>query len=110
MMTFSFEQDDITQICHARGLQTLSLGPVAPFDAAAVVMLAGGVVVAFSWSENYGDSSDRRSFGEQLRNGAHAIYSSACPLTIRGCWGCHWAHAGMPAQCTLQFALQCLKA
>ncbi|BDA45879.1 Molybdate-anion transporter [Coccomyxa sp. Obi] len=57
-------------------VETLSLGPVAPFDAAAVVMLTGGVIVAFSWSENYGDNSDRKSFGEQLRNGAHAIYSN----------------------------------
>ena len=86
MMRFSFEYDGIiTGICHAGGLQTLSLGPVAPFDAAAVVMLAGGVVVAFSWSENYGDSSDRKSFCEQLRNGAHAIYSSKRYLTIRFC-------------------------
>lgn len=61
-------------------VETLSFGPVAPFDAAAIVMLSGGAVVAFSWTENYGDCSDRKSFGEQLRAGAHAIYSSACPF------------------------------
>ncbi|GFR46357.1 hypothetical protein Agub_g7865 [Astrephomene gubernaculifera] len=32
----------------------LGLGPVAPFDAAALVLLVGGAVVARSWPENYG--------------------------------------------------------
>lgn len=85
---------------------------MAPFDAAAVVMLAGGVIVAFSWSENYGDSSERKSFGEQLRNGAHAIYSSTRPLTT---WGCEsrdraHTHVPVPAQDTFQVAVVYLKA
>lgn len=67
-------------------VETLSLGPVAPFDAAAVVMLLGGAVVAPSWTENYGDNSDHKSFGEQLRSGAHAIYTSA-PSGPRISWG-----------------------
>ena len=35
-------------------VQGLGLGPVAPFDAAIVVMLAGGAVVAGTWEENRG--------------------------------------------------------
>jgi hypothetical protein len=48
-------------------------GRVAPFDAAAVVMVLGGVLVLATWSENYGDSSDRVGFASQLQNAAAAI-------------------------------------
>ena len=58
-------------------VETLALGPVAPFDAAAVVMLVGGAVVAACWSENYGDSSDKKGFAEQLQGGARAIARGA---------------------------------
>ena len=55
------------------------LGPVAPFDAAAGVMVAGGVLVALTWTENYGDNSERRSFGAQLHAAGLAIARGACP-------------------------------
>ena len=58
-------------------VDTLALGPVAPFDAAAVVMVIGGVVVLLTWPENFGDASNRHTLGEQLRNAAMAIYSGA---------------------------------
>ena len=32
-------------------------GPVAPFDAAAAVLLVGGLVIATTWGENYGGAS-----------------------------------------------------
>lgn len=35
----------------------LSLGPIIPFDASATVLTIAGLVIAFSWSENYGDCS-----------------------------------------------------
>ena len=94
-------------------VETLSLGPVAPFDAAAggrraqchepdpriscginavhtlpadarlaeictpfsstVVLLIGGAVVISSWSENFGDVTDRSSLPEQLRKASSAI-------------------------------------
>ena len=54
-------------------VETLGLGPVAPFDAAALVMVFGGVIVLFSWTENFGNCSERKSFVEQLKSGAHAI-------------------------------------
>ncbi len=53
------------------------LGPVAPFDAAAAVMAVGGAVVMLTWSENYGDNSERRSFRAQLSSAAHAIAKGA---------------------------------
>ena len=72
------------------------LGPVAPFDAAAGVMLAGGVLVALTWTENYGDNSERRSFGAQLHAAGHAIARGApqgrapgaCPLEAEGNMAC----------------------
>ena len=70
-------------------VETLSLGPVAPFDAAAVVLIVGGVVVAACWTENYGDSSDKKGFAEQLQNGARAIARGAAPPTS-------WAWSGRP--------------
>ena len=48
------------------------------FAAAAGVMLAGGVLVALTWTENYGDNSERRSFGAQLHAAGHAIWRGAC--------------------------------
>lgn len=35
----------------------MKLGPVAPFDAAILVLLIGGVVISLTWSENYGQFS-----------------------------------------------------
>ena len=40
-------------------------GPIAPFDAAAVVLLAGGLVIATTWGENYGGASG----GEEKSDG-----------------------------------------
>ena len=37
----------------------LGLGRVAPFDAAIVAMLAGGVLMAATWPENHGDQAGR---------------------------------------------------
>ena len=56
-------------------VDTLSLGPVAPFDAAAVVMVVGGLVVLATWPENYGDASNKRTLPEQLAGAARAIYN-----------------------------------
>ncbi|CAL5220451.1 g2470 [Coccomyxa viridis] len=54
-------------------VETLGLGPVIPFDTAALVMICGGVLVLFTWTENFGNSSEKRNFLDQLKNGAHAI-------------------------------------
>ena len=70
-------------------VETLGMGPVIPFDTAALVMLCGGVIVLFTWTENFGNSSEKRPFLEQLRNGAHAIANGESPASARPpCFGC----------------------
>ncbi|PNW73975.1 hypothetical protein CHLRE_13g580150v5 [Chlamydomonas reinhardtii] len=54
-------------------VEDLRMGPVAPFDAAIVVMLCGGALVAATWPENYGDAASRRSVLAQLGQGLAAI-------------------------------------
>ena len=54
-------------------VETLALGPVAPFDAAALVLLAGGALVLFTWPENYGDSTHTTSALESFRQAAAHI-------------------------------------
>lgn len=54
-------------------VETFAIGPVAPFDAAAVVMLIGGAIIVTTWTENYGDNSEKRSFVAQCTKAAQAI-------------------------------------
>ena len=54
-------------------VETLALGPVAPFDAAALVLLVGGALVLFTWPENYGDSTHTTSALESFRQAAAHI-------------------------------------
>ena len=35
----------------------MEYGPVAPFDAAVVVLLLASGIVLFTWTENYGDQA-----------------------------------------------------
>ncbi|KAI8466633.1 MAG: hypothetical protein J3K34DRAFT_387375 [Monoraphidium minutum] len=56
-------------------VQGLSLGPVAPFDAAIVAMLAGGVIVATTWEENRGASG-----GEGGGSLARQFYSASLAI------------------------------
>ena len=51
----------------------MALGPVAPFDASATVLLIGGIVIHLTWSENYGDSSDNQTVMQQFQRGYQAI-------------------------------------
>ena len=51
----------------------MSLGPVAPFDAAAVFLAIGGVVIMFSWTENKGDNSDNTSVQQGMKQAYEAI-------------------------------------
>jgi len=64
-------------------VEVASLGPVAPFDAAAGVLAAGGALVALTWTENYGGTSERRSFGAQLVSAAQHIAKGA--PAVPGC-------------------------
>ena len=51
----------------------MSLGPVAPFDAAAVFLAIGGVVIMFSWTENKGDNSENTSVQQGMKQAYEAI-------------------------------------
>ena len=56
-------------------VDTWSLGPVAPFDAAIVVLLIGGAVISATWPENYGDRSHGQGHGvvDQFRAAVKCI-------------------------------------
>ena len=77
-------------------VETFALGPTAPFDAAATVLAVGGLIVATTWPENFGEqkeaapvvaggssssssstaaasSSPKRTFAGQLQHAASAI-------------------------------------
>lgn len=56
-------------------VDTLALGPVAPFDAALCVLAIGMAIILSSWSENYGDPSDNKDLLTQFRGAAVAIAS-----------------------------------
>ncbi|KAH7424929.1 hypothetical protein KP509_11G032000 [Ceratopteris richardii] len=54
---------------------TLSLGPVSPFDAASCFLAFGMAIIIFTWSENYGDPSEGRNLLIQFKAAASAIAS-----------------------------------
>ena len=56
-------------------VEGLNLGPVAPFDAAHVVLLLGGVVVLATWTENFGDEAREQnsSLATQIGTALQAI-------------------------------------
>ncbi|KFK29292.1 hypothetical protein AALP_AA7G114400 [Arabis alpina] len=56
-------------------VHSFSLGPVAPFDAAACFLAIGMAVILSSWTENYGDPSDNKDLLTQFRGAAVAIAS-----------------------------------
>jgi hypothetical protein len=54
-------------------VDTFSLGPVAPFDAAAALLAVGGATIWFTWPENYGDKNVNKTLVEQLREAGQCI-------------------------------------
>lgn len=58
-------------------VETLSWGPVAPFDAAAAVLVVGGGIIATSWTENFGDASEHAPATEGFKKAANLIWSGA---------------------------------
>lgn len=56
-------------------VDTLGLGPVAPFDAASCFLAIGMAIILSSWSENYGDPSENKDLLSQFRGAAVAIAS-----------------------------------
>jgi hypothetical protein len=60
--------------------QGLALGPVAPFDAAIVVLLVGGAAIHFTWRENYGSRGGPPSsalLAGQFGRALHTIHAGA---------------------------------
>ena len=64
-------------------VSTLNMGPVAPFDAAAIALLIGGVAITLLWNENYGDLKHQHSLGQQFQLAWAAIMSGEGP--VRAC-------------------------
>ncbi|KAK3030653.1 hypothetical protein RJ639_035857 [Escallonia herrerae] len=56
-------------------VDSLSLGPVAPFDAAACFLAIGMAIILSSWTENYGDPSENKDLLSQFKGAAAAIAS-----------------------------------
>lgn len=59
-------------------VDTLALGPVAPFDAAACFLAFGMVIILASWTENYGDPENKNLLA-QFKGAAAAIASGESP-------------------------------
>ena len=49
------------------------MGPVAPFDAAATVLLIGGAIIVSKWTENYGDASNQTQVFQGFQKAASLI-------------------------------------
>ncbi|KAK6935594.1 Molybdate-anion transporter [Dillenia turbinata] len=56
-------------------VDTLGFGPVSEFDAAACFLAIGMAIIMSSWSENYGDPSEKKDLLTQFRTAAVAIAS-----------------------------------
>mmetsp|Transcript_27687 Transcript_27687/g.38252 ORF Transcript_27687/g.38252 Transcript_27687/m.38252 type:complete len:459 (-) Transcript_27687:212-1588(-) len=56
-------------------VDNMELGPVIPFDCASVFLGIGGLIIFYTWSENYGDSSENTSLAQQFSKAASAIAS-----------------------------------
>lgn len=59
-------------------VDSLNLGPVAPFDAASCFLAIGMAVILSSWTENYGDPSENKDLLTQFKGAAVAIASGSC--------------------------------
>lgn len=56
-------------------VETVAIGPVAPFDAAAVVLVVGGFIIATTWTENYGDGSENSTAIEGFKKAGALIWN-----------------------------------
>lgn len=57
-------------------LLAASFGSVAPFDASLVLLLAGGIVIALKWKENYGEHEASSSAAASSTQGAAGAFAS----------------------------------
>ncbi|GAB2227595.1 hypothetical protein Droror1_Dr00009420 [Drosera rotundifolia] len=56
-------------------VDTFSLGPVAPFDAASCFLAIGMFIILTTWTENFGDPSESKDLLTQFKGAAVAIAS-----------------------------------
>ncbi|CAI8609486.1 unnamed protein product [Vicia faba] len=56
-------------------VDTLALGPVASFNAAAGFLTIGMIIILSTWTENYGDASENKCLLAQFKGAAVAIAS-----------------------------------
>eukprot|EP00217_Crustomastix_stigmatica_P016284 CAMPEP_0183799658 /NCGR_PEP_ID=MMETSP0803_2-20130417/22369_1 /TAXON_ID=195967 /ORGANISM="Crustomastix stigmata, Strain CCMP3273" /LENGTH=450 /DNA_ID=CAMNT_0026044363 /DNA_START=30 /DNA_END=1379 /DNA_ORIENTATION=- len=56
-------------------VDNFAMGPVAPFDAASVLLCVGAVVIAATWTENYGDASESTTLAQQFSTAVSTITS-----------------------------------
>lgn len=70
-------------------MENLDFGPVAPFDAAATVLTIGGLLIAYTWTENYGDAGSNESATDGFKKAANLIWSGARAPCYACClwWG-----------------------
>ncbi|TYH06015.1 hypothetical protein ES288_A08G124700v1 [Gossypium darwinii] len=54
-------------------VDSLKLGPVAPFDAASCFLSIGMIIILSTWTENYGDPSENKDLLTQFKGAAAAI-------------------------------------
>ncbi|MBA0826386.1 hypothetical protein Goarm_011242 [Gossypium armourianum] len=54
-------------------VDSLKLGPVAPFDAASCFLAIGMIIILSTWTENYGDPSENKDLLTQFKGAAAAI-------------------------------------
>jgi hypothetical protein len=71
-------------------VEDLKLGPVAPFDAAIVVLLTGGVAIQLTWAENYGSKGTNMTemLGGQFNQALQTIRSGAwlAEIAVAAVW------------------------
>ncbi|KIZ07268.1 Major facilitator superfamily domain-containing protein 5 [Monoraphidium neglectum] len=58
-------------------VEKMGLGRVAPFDAAILFMVVGGILIAITWPENYGDTSSH-DLSQQFTKAWDAITKDPC--------------------------------
>lgn len=63
-------------------VSNLGMGPVAPFDAAIVSLIIGGLVIYAVWGENYGDSRHSHTLKQQLQLAVAAIIAGKFGYTL----------------------------
>ncbi len=81
---------------------TWSLGPVAPFDAAAAALVLGGIPIALMWTENYGNAKQQQGLDHTFKAAAAAIMGGARARAADA--PSHRARVPLPTLCPLDSA------